>query len=195
MSLAFISQFKKIESVNEQMITTIVSGKTSKQMDSKIEQVEEFINAIVMGSRSTYTSYYYSLKSEKEKVAFNEAFNEEMKEGKLLEYALQVLMENGRNYMNYYYSNSTTLKMNKLVLFQSEFDRLYQRYQVTMGDLMEDENIAKVFYSPLGYCDNKLEIPETADRNEVIQQLCIEKGVVNLAPELYVEKWSKNFDS
>ncbi|EAW7215149.1 hypothetical protein FG335_14410 [Listeria monocytogenes] len=196
MTLFFNSLYRKIEEVNRLIMESIVNDMCLEKYFDEITELEDKILDATSGAQRYYTQKYLSLKKDVDKQTFANSMQIEMKEIEVITKALRITVNNHNQYMKYIYTKDRTIEMKKLILFNNQFEPYDEECRMSIEQLISKEESCKLFYSPIGYCEEKLDIgfSQLSSNREVIQSTCNSSGIMNLEPQDYVNKWEKVFN-
>ncbi|MBC1817152.1 hypothetical protein [Listeria seeligeri] len=189
MGLLFESLFKKVERTNHKIIYSLAEGNNREEFTAEVKALNAFFVPLVHEMKDHYD---YG-------VAINEKdiprLDEELKEGQLLLYALQITKLNLDAYNKYFETKDASISVYKDIMFQDDFDHPDGWIVATVKKIMDNKEIRRKFYSPIGYCSEKVSMDDYmwAEKYSRIQKLAKKSEIIDLEPEKYLEKWNKTF--
>lgn len=189
MGLLFERLFKKVERANHNIIYSLTKGKNRKEFTEDVKALNSLIVPLV---HEMNDHYEYAVAINNKDIS---RLDEELKEGQLLLYAIQMTTMNLDSYNKYFETEDESINIQKNIMFQDEFDQPDGWMTTTIKEIMDNHEKAKQFYSPIGFCPEKVSIDDGmwAEKFSRVQELCNNAEITNLEPEEYLEKWNKTF--
>ncbi|MBC1990351.1 hypothetical protein HCJ33_10265 [Listeria seeligeri] len=194
MGLLFERLFKKIERTNNMIVCSLVREKNREAFGGEVKALKSLLIPIVHEMKDYYD---YGVGINEKDIA---RLDDELKEGQLLLYALQMTEFNLKSYNKYFETKKESIYFYKDIMFHDTFNHPGCWLMATAKEIMENEEIEDLFCKPIGYCSEKFDSEKFdvdvnlpgADISRV-KRICEKEKIIDLEPGEYLEKWNKTF--